>query len=121
MIGNSSAFGKRVRSAEATHKTVDEEILSGDHDSHDNDAEVTVDDFHELESLDPEKIARRDYLLERDARQYPAEKLLVFCVLWAGLTLLTFLKGGKGVDSIVGITCEDVWYGVLIAAFSTLI
>ncbi|KAG7367660.1 sulfite exporter TauE/SafE [Nitzschia inconspicua] len=64
---------------------------------------------------DAEKIARRNGLLERDARQYPAEKLVVFFVLWVGMTLLTFLKGGKGVDSLIGITCEDPMYGVLIA------
>ena len=107
---------KRVRSAEGTYKTTDEEMFSdAGHQSQDDTEVVRMDDFHELASLDPEKIARRDYLLERDARQYPTEKLLVFCVLWAGLTLLTFFKGGKGVDSIVGITCEDVWYGILIA------
>lgn len=53
--------------------------------------------------------------LEKDARQYPREKLLALLVLWIGLILLTFMKGGKGVDSIVGITCESPWYGVLIA------
>jgi hypothetical protein len=76
---------------------------------------VENDDVHYLGDLDAEKVARRNFLLERDARQYPAEKLLVFCLLWAGLTLLTFFKGGKGVDSIIGITCEDAWYGILIA------
>jgi hypothetical protein len=48
-------------------------------------------------------------LLERDARQYPHEKLAALVALWAGLVLLTFLKGGKGVDSIVGITCHSPW------------
>jgi uncharacterized membrane protein YfcA len=105
-LDNNPSAVKRSPSIAATHKT-DQEISTGD-------AEF-VDEVHEFASLDPEKIARRDHLLARDSRQYPAEKLLVFCVLWAGLTLLTFLKGGKGVDSIIGITCEDVWYGVLIA------
>jgi uncharacterized membrane protein YfcA len=53
--------------------------------------------------------------LEHDARQYPTEKLAALGVLWVGLILLTFFKGGKGVDSIVGITCADAWYVVLIA------
>lgn len=66
-------------------------------------------------TMDEEKIARRNYLLERDARQHPKEKLFVFCVLWAGLTLLTFFKGGKGVDSIIGVNCGNAWYSVLIA------
>ncbi|KAL3918023.1 MAG: hypothetical protein SGILL_004439, partial [Bacillariaceae sp.] len=110
--GGDAAPVKPAPSAtEATHKT-DEEISDGEHLSHEGEV---VDAYHDLASLDSATLARRNYLLERDARQYPAEKLLVFCVLWAGLTLLTFFKGGKGVDSIVGITCEDPWYGVLIA------
>ena len=64
--------------------------------------------------LDDDKIARRNFLLEQDARQIPTEKLGALLVLWIGLILLTFFKGGKGVDSIVGITCESPWYGILI-------
>ena len=109
--GGDAAVKPTPSAAEATHKT-DEEISDGEHKS--QEAEV-VDAYLDLASVNSETLARRNYLLERDARQYPPEKLLVFCVLWAGLTLLTFFKGGKGVDSIVGITCEDPWYGVLIA------
>jgi uncharacterized membrane protein YfcA len=65
-------------------------------------------------ALTPEQITRRTELLKRDARQLPTEKLFTFAILWTGLTLLTFLKGGKGVESLIGITCEDTWYGVLI-------
>lgn len=64
--------------------------------------------------IDDDKIARRNFLLEQDARQIPTEKLGALFVLWIGLILLTFFKGGKGVDSIVGITCESPWYGILI-------
>mmetsp|Transcript_21405 Transcript_21405/g.59539 ORF Transcript_21405/g.59539 Transcript_21405/m.59539 type:complete len:644 (-) Transcript_21405:1258-3189(-) len=64
--------------------------------------------------MDAEKMARRTYFLERDARQYPVEKLVCFAVLWLGLTLLTFFKGGKGVKSIVGIDCTSPWYGVMV-------
>lgn len=65
--------------------------------------------------MDDEKIALRLHYLERDARQYPKEKLVCFGILWIGLTLLTFLKGGKGVESLVGIDCSSPWYGVLLA------
>lgn len=64
--------------------------------------------------MDAEKMARRLHFLERDSRQYPKEKLIVFAILWLGLTLLTFLKGGKGVKSLVGIDCKSPVYGVLI-------
>lgn len=60
-------------------------------------------------------LATLEHLLQRDARQYPSEKLILLLVLWIGLTLITFLKGGKGVESLVGITCASPWYGVLIA------
>lgn len=56
------------------------------------------------------------HYLEQDSRQYPTEKLAALGILWVGLILLTFFKGGKGVDSIIGITCADTaWYAVLIA------
>jgi len=61
-----------------------------------------------------EKAERRRYWLECDARQFPSEKLFGLLILWIGLVLLTFLKGGKGVDSIIGITCDSPWYAVLI-------
>ena len=35
-------------------------------------------------------------------------------ILWIGLLLLTLMKGGKGLESIVGITCESPIYAVLI-------
>lgn len=60
---------KMYPSADVTHNT-DEEVADDEHQSQDTEV---VDEFLELASLDPEKIARRDYLLERDARQYPAK------------------------------------------------
>jgi len=71
-------------------------------------SEEKLDDVHELEQ-------RRKYL-EEDSRQLPREKLAYLVILWIGLTVLTFLKGGKGADSILGITCEDSAYYVLLAA-----
>jgi uncharacterized membrane protein YfcA len=63
-----------------------------------------------------EKAERRMYWLKQDSRQYPSEKIFGLAMLWTGLILLTFLQGGKGVDSIVGITCASPWYAVLIVA-----
>ena len=63
--------------------------------------------------MDADKMAKRLKFLERDARQYPVEKLVGLVVLWIGLTLLTFFKGGKGVPSLIGINCESPWFGVM--------
>lgn len=60
-------------------------------------------------------LEKRRELLARDARQYPMEKLIALIILWIGLIVLTFLKGGKGVDSLIGVTCADPMYSVLIA------
>lgn len=65
-------------------------------------------------TTDAEKVERRQHWLEKDSRQFPREKLLGLLVLWMGLLLLTFLKGGKGVESIIGITCASPWYAVLV-------
>lgn len=100
-------------------------VASNDNDedgssrSNENDGDADdglVDSQAEDEEIimDAEKIAKRNHFLERDSRQYPAEKLICFGVLWIGLTLLTFFKGGKGVESLVGIDCSSPWYGVLI-------
>ncbi len=63
-----------------------------------------------------EKKERCMYWLKKDSCQYPSEKITGLIVLWMGLTILTFLQGGKGIDSIIGITCSSPWYPVLIAA-----
>lgn len=67
------------------------------------------------EEDDPKELEKRRKFLEDDARQYPKEKLAYLILLWAGLTVITFLKGGKGVDSVIGITCEDAGFYVLVA------
>jgi len=61
-------------------------------------------------------IEKKLAFLELDSRQYPREKLVSFVVLWIGLFILTFLKGGKGVESVLGIYCDSPWYFVLIAS-----
>jgi uncharacterized membrane protein YfcA len=58
-------------------------------------------------------ILRRQYL-EEDMRQFPRDKIATLIVLWIGLFILTLFRGGKGVDSLIGITCESPWYAVLI-------
>lgn len=52
--------------------------------------------------------------LELDARQFPIEKIAALVGLWVVLLLLTFLVGGKGVKSLVGVTCADALYPVLV-------
>ena len=65
---------------------------------------------------DPKELEKRRQFLEDDARQYPKDKIAGLILLWAGLTVITFLKGGKGVDSVIGVTCEDDGFFVLLAA-----
>ena len=76
--------------------------------------DITECTEQEVSEINDEHFEKRRKLLEQDARQYPAEKLLYLAVLWLGLTFITFLKGGKGVDSLLGITCESPWFIVLI-------
>lgn len=64
---------------------------------------------------DPKELELRRQYLEDDCRQYPKEKIAFLVLLWAGLAVIAFLKGGKGVDSVIGITCEDAAYYVLLA------
>jgi uncharacterized membrane protein YfcA len=75
---------------------------------------ASVGPTEDVGTTEAEKAERRRYWLECDARQFPSEKLFGLLILWIGLVLLTFLKGGKGVDSIIGITCASPWYAVLI-------
>ena len=65
---------------------------------------------------DPKELEKRRMFLENDSRQFPTEKVAYLILLWIGLAVITFLKGGKGVDSLIGITCEDSAYYVLVAA-----
>mmetsp|Transcript_3857 Transcript_3857/g.5650 ORF Transcript_3857/g.5650 Transcript_3857/m.5650 type:complete len:565 (-) Transcript_3857:136-1830(-) len=66
------------------------------------------------DNADDEIKLRREFL-EEDSKQYPKAKILALLVLWIGLILLTFFKGGKGVESLIGIKCDSPWYAVLIA------
>jgi uncharacterized membrane protein YfcA len=83
---------------------------SGDGSKKEGEEEIAGDDYMDAE----EAKARCQELLQLDARQYPREKLFALIILWIGLILLTFFKGGKGVDSIIGISCKSPWYGALI-------
>lgn len=86
-----------------------------DDESPEAPADNDDDDNNDNEAMDPdEALALRREFLEQDSRQYPKDKLLGLLVLWIGLVLLTFFKGGKGVESIIGITCNSPWYAVLI-------
>jgi len=79
-----------------------------------SDPDEGLVDSQAEEVMDAEKMAKRLWFLERDTRQYPVEKLICFVILWVGLTILTFMKGGKGVGSLVGIDCTSPWYWVLV-------
>ena len=89
----------------------DEEIAQDDPLLPPNGRPVETDTSEQTTSqntvVSAESKARCKTLLEEDSRQYPAEKLGALVVLWIGLVLLTFFKGGKGVDSIIGITCAS--------------
>ena len=95
---NDAALRHRSHSNEPESKS-STVVPSGDNQSDDNP------------SSDTEQCR---YFLERDSRQYPTEKLTSLAILWIGLSLVTLLKGGKGVESLVGIDCTSPWYGVLI-------
>lgn len=73
-------------------------------------------DSSESDEDDPIELEKRRHLLQDDSRQYPREKISYLILLWIGLTVITFLKGGKGVDSVIGVTCKDPGYYVLLAA-----
>jgi len=83
--------------------------------------ENSLNETNKSDEIDPEVIETdvnaklRESYLEEDSRQYPKEKLISFLILWVGLILVTFLKGGKGVKSLIGIECDAPSYGVLIA------
>jgi uncharacterized membrane protein YfcA len=84
-----------------------------------NEEEPNTDVKNESEQFDQhlfdkDKLARCQFLLEQDSNQYPEDKIFALLILWIGIILLTFLKGGKGVESLVGITCTSPWYYVLI-------
>ncbi len=81
-----------------------------------NDVEGNGEEETVEEEDDPKQLEQRRKYLEEDSRQYPMEKISYLILLWIGLTVITFLKGGKGVDSVIGITCQDAGFYVLVAA-----
>ena len=100
---------------EGFNTDVEDEEEGSQEDKHIVSSEVVPADEATAESLSSNEAARlRRQYLELDARHYPREKLITLGVLWMGLVLLTFMKGGKGVESLVGITCESPWFAVLI-------
>ena len=75
-----------------------------------------MDSSKSEEEDDPVELEKRRNFLQHDSRQYPIEKIAYLILLWVGLTVITFLKGGKGVDSVIGVTCQDPGYYILLAA-----
>ena len=73
-------------------------------------------DSPKSEEEDPVELEKRRNFLQHESRQYPMEKIAYLILLWVGLTVITFLKGGKGVDSVIGVTCKDPGYYILLAA-----
>ena len=93
----------------------EEEVEMGNEEVQKNETAISAtDDDKSID--DPKELEKRRQFLEDDARQYPKDKIAGLILLWAGLTVITFLKGGKGVDSVIGVTCEDAGFFVLLAA-----
>jgi hypothetical protein len=106
-----------VTDYDAPEDTVDKNTKS---ETEDSNGSCTTEDDNETE------YALRTQYLEADMRQYPVEKLAALIFLWIGVIVLTLLRGGRGVPSLLGITCESHWYIVLfvihvgwLAAFAT--
>ena len=87
-----------------------------DDEESDSDTDEDVVNSHGEEEIviDAEMIVKGTFLLEHNSCQYPVEKLVCFGVLWIVLTLSTFFKGGKGVESLVGFDCTSPRYGILL-------
>ena len=86
-----------------------------DEESDSDTDEDVVNSYGEEEIvMDAEMIVKGTFLLEHNSCQYPVEKLVCFGVLWVVLTLSTFFKGGKGVESLVGFDCTSPRYGILL-------
>ena len=65
--------------------------------------------------LTEEDLAQQKAFLAEDAVQFPRHKIIMMLLLWVGIVTLTYLKGGKGLDSAIGVTCDMPAYGVLVA------
>jgi uncharacterized membrane protein YfcA len=72
-----------------------------------------VSDVETEGGIDSDLTARIEFL-ELDARQFPKEKIAALILLWIVLLLLTFIIGGKGAKSLIGINCSQTVYYVLI-------
>lgn len=109
--------------AEKTDKKQQEAAPATTANSEENDSNETLEEGDETAAAAREEEAaakdraalelRKQYL-EEDMNQFPRGKICGLAVLWAGLFIITLMKGGKGVDSIVGITCESPVFSVLI-------
>ena len=64
---------------------------------------------------DPRELETRRQLLHEDSAQFPRRKIAFLLLLWVGLSAIFLLKGDKGALSLVGITCEDPAFYVLVA------
>lgn len=116
---SSAAKEKKTReAAQAAEEKTQEEALpveSAAADSVEQVENVTEDTGSNGDSHKQEALELRKKYLEEDMIQFPKDKIAGLIALWIGLFVITLMKGGKGVDSIVGITCEDTAvYGFLI-------
>lgn len=57
---------------------------------------------------DSEMLVKCRQFLKEDSRQFPKEKMAYLVLLWAVLTAIAFLKGGKAFHLLIGITCEGL-------------
>jgi len=96
-----------------THQS-QEELSSSVEEKATAEEGITKED-QEISGEDANKKALRIKYLEADMRQYPKDKVGALVALWVGLFILTLFKGGKGVESLLGIDCDSPWYFVVIA------
>lgn len=65
---------------------------------------------------DPQELETRRQLLQDDSIQFPKWKIAFLLLLWMGLSLIYLLKGDKGAVSLIGVTCLDPSFYVLVAS-----
>jgi len=114
-----SSAAKETKAREAANaakeKTQEDAVLSESAVPLDRADMVTEETGSSRDSQHQGSLGLRIKYLEEDMVQFPRDKIIGLVVLWIGLFAITLMKGGKGVDSIVGITCEHTVYGLLIA------
>jgi uncharacterized membrane protein YfcA len=76
----------------------------------DDDDETSNDSVDDVAVAEANSLMRKQYL-EEDMVQFPMKKIAMLFVLWVVPFVLTLLKGGKGVDSLIGITCLSPLFG----------